>query len=120
VYIVISKGKDPNAVKETSTETTTLAPVVSTPAKKAVSIPITADFDTLNLEEQVDENGNPVASPSITVKVVAKTDSDSRVIVENTYTEADFPFTVNDQIDQTTTYEVYYNNILIKTETQRY
>jgi serine/threonine-protein kinase len=120
VTIVISKGKNPAVTTETTTETTTLAPVVQVQESAKVSIPLTADFDKLNLEEQVDENGNPVSNPTIRVKVIAKTDTETRVALENTYTEQDFPFTLNDPIDKTTTYEVYYNDVLIKTETKRY
>jgi serine/threonine-protein kinase len=120
VTIIVSKGKNPNVVTETTTETTTLAPVPQVPATTIVSIPLTADFDKLNLDEQVDENGNPVANPTIRVKVVAKTDSGSRTALEDTYTKQDFPFTLNDPIDKTTTYEVYYDDVLIKTEVKNY
>lgn len=115
ITIIVSKGKDPNAVTEAPTQATTQAPatVAQAAPKKAVSIPLLAEFDALNLGE-TEEN------PSVSVKVVAKTNDGSRTVIENTYTKNEFPFTVNDQIDKNTTYEVYYNDTLIKSVNESY
>lgn len=115
ITIIVSKGKDPNAVTEATTQPTTQAPVTvaQEAPKKAVSIPMLAEFENLNLNE-AEEN------PSVSVKVIAKTDEGSRTVIENTYSKNEFPFTVNDQISKNTTYEVYYNNTLIKSVSESY
>ncbi len=112
VTITVSKGKDPNAVTEATTEATTKSVVTTTQAqiKKAVSIPVLPDFDGIDYDGQSDIN----------VKVIAKTEDGTRVVIENTYTKSDFPFTVNDQIDKNTTYEIYYNDTLVQSVNESY
>lgn len=115
VTLTVSKGKDPNATTEAATQPTTHQQVTVTqaPPKKSVSVPVMPEFDALNLNPD-EEN------PAITVKVVAKTSDGSRTVIENTYNKSDFPFTVNDQIDKKTTYEIYFNNTLIKSVDENY
>lgn len=113
ITLTVSKGKDPNAVTEATTQPTTQTPAVTQAApKKAVSIPVLPEFEQLNLGEE--EN------PSISVRVVAKTADGTRTVIENTYNKSDFPFTVNDQIDKNTSYEIYFNNTLIKSVSESY
>ena len=114
VTITVSKGKDPNAVTEAPVQPTTAQQVTSAPVKqkKAVSIPVMADFDNVDLgDEEI---------PAVSVKVTAKTDGGSRTVIENTYYTNEFPFTVNDKIDEDTTYEIYFNNVLINSVEEKY
>lgn len=115
VTLTVSKGKDPNATTEATTQPTThqQATVTQAAPKKSVSVPVMPEFDALDLSPD-EEN------PTITVKVVAKTSDGSRTVIENTYNRSDFPFTVNDQIDKKTTYEIYFNNTLIKSVDESY
>lgn len=115
ITLTVSKGSDPNAVTEPQTQATTqqIATVEPTIPKKAVSIPILPDFDTLGLDETVND-------PAIAVKVVANTADGARTVVEGSYNVSEFPFTVNDQIDKDTTYEIYYNNTLVNTVNESY
>ncbi len=113
VTLTVSKGKDPNAVTEATTQPTTQAPPVTQAApKKSVSIPVLPEFDQITLGEE--EN------PSVSVKVIAKNNDGSRTVIENNYFKSEFPFTVNDQIDKNTTYEIYFNNTLVKTVGESY
>lgn len=116
ITITVSKGSDPNAVTEASTEAPTqqVATVAPTIPKKAVSIPMLPNFDSLGLSEtQTDD-------PAIAVKVIANTADGSRTVVEGSYNISEFPFTVNDQIDKDTTYEIYYNDTLVNTVSESY
>jgi serine/threonine-protein kinase len=116
VTLTVSKGADPNAVKETTTQPTTQAPTtVAAKPKRAVSIPVMPEFDKLTLPT---EEENP--DPQIEVKVIAKAASDTRTVIDNTYNKSDFPFAVNDQISENTSYEIYYNNVLIKSVDESY
>jgi beta-lactam-binding protein with PASTA domain len=113
ITLTVSKGKDPNAVTEATTQPTTqAATVVQTIPKKAVSIPVMPQFDELSLGEEED--------PSISVKVIAKNSAGSRTVIENSYLKSEFPFTVNDQIDKDTTYEIYFNGTLIESVSESY
>ena len=116
ITLTVSKGRDPNAVTEASTEATTqqIATVAPTIPKKAVSIPMLPEFDNLGLSETPDND------PSISVRVVANTVDGARTVVEGSYNISEFPFTVNDQIDKDTTYEIYYNDILVNTVSESY
>lgn len=116
ITITVSKGSDPNAVTEAPTEAPTqqVATVAPTIPKKAVSIPMLPNFDSLGLSEtQTDD-------PAIAVKVIANTADGSRTVVEGSYNISEFPFTVNDQIDKDTTYEIYYNDTLVNTVSESY
>lgn len=116
ITITVSKGSDPNAVTEAPTEEPTqqVATVAPTIPKKAVSIPMLPNFDSLGLSEtQTDD-------PAIAVKVIANTADGSRTVVEGSYNISEFPFTVNDQIDKDTTYEIYYNDTLVNTVSESY
>jgi serine/threonine-protein kinase len=117
VTLTVSKGPDPNAVKETTTQPTTaqVTTVAAAKPKRAVSIPVMPEFDKLTLPT---EEESP--DPQIEVKVVAKTASDTRTVIDNTYNKSDFPFAVNDQISENTSYDIYYNNVLIKSVDESY
>jgi serine/threonine-protein kinase len=116
VTLTVSKGPDPNAVTETTTQPTTQAPTtVAAKPKRAVSIPVMPEFDSLTLPTE-EEN----ADPQIEVKVIAKTSAGSRTVIDNTYSKSDFPFAVNDQISENTSYDIYYNGVLVKSVDESY
>jgi hypothetical protein len=73
------------------------------------------EFDSLTLPTE-EEN----ADPQIEVKVIAKTSAGSRTVIDNTYSKSDFPFAVNDQISENTSYDIYYNNVLVKSVDESY
>lgn len=114
VTITVSKGKDPNATVETTTQPTTQAVTAAqAKPKKAVSIPVMPDFNTLELDDTQED-------PEVKVKVIAKDAKGSRTVIEDTYKKSDFPFTVNDQMDKDTTYDVYYNDTLADSVSEKY
>ena len=108
VTLTVSKGKDPNEVQEKPTETTTEM-VITSPevAKKIVSIPVNPALDGIGDED-------------VLIKLVAKDSGSTRVVLEKYFKKADFPFTVNDQIDEDTSYELYINNKMEYTQSAKY
>lgn len=108
VTLTVSKGKDPNEVQEKPTEVTTER-VITTPevAKKIVSIPVNPALEGIGDED-------------VLIKLVAKDSDSTRVVLEKYFKKADFPFTVNDQIDEDTSYELYINNKMEYTQSAKY
>lgn len=119
ITITVSKGEDPNVKKEEVTETTTRAEVITTPAvaKKIVSIPVNPAVE--GGSTSIGPDGQ-VIDREVTIMLVAKDGTNTRTVIEKSFAVSDFPFTVNDQIDKDTNYELYVDGKLVSTQTERY
>ncbi len=150
ITLTVSKGPDPalKITEETTTEATTqyvASPIE--PVKRAVSIPVIPDFvgnppkktiiiDNSTGEEVVrDEEGkiplgtstrvmevedDSYLSQSYLVKAVAIDSSNTRILYEKYVTGNEFPFSINDQIDEDTTYKIYVDNEVILEREEKY
>lgn len=127
ITLTVSKGKSEEyaSTTEASTaeppvvditeETSLTAPTSSIdddqPIKRNVSVAVNPDFNSNNY-------GTTDGSDVYNVKVVAKSLSGERILVNQKYSVSDFPFSVNDTITDTTEYEVYINNTLLSRESK--
>lgn len=81
----------------------------SKPVKRNVSVSVNPDFNN-------NSYGSSDGSDIYDVKIVANDGSGERVVLNQKYAIADFPFSVNDDITDKTEYKVYINDTLVSTE----
>lgn len=80
------------------------------PVTRSVSISVNPDFNN--------NSYNPDGSDVYNVKVIAKNSTGEKTILNQKYAITDFPFSVNDEITDTTEYKVYINDTLLSSETK--
>ncbi len=125
ITLTVSKGKSDESASTTEVltakppvidiieETSQTVPTSSIdgPIKRNVSIAVNPDFNNNNY-------GTTDGSDVYNVKVIAKDLSEERVLVDQKYSVADFPFSVTDVITDSTEYEVYINDTLLSKESK--